>query len=188
MRRRAVLIGATVVVVLALAGVGAIAFSRQGEDSAEAAVLDHVAERADTGTSKTLAQQKWGNGQLVLVGYERNGVRRLGLAFSSKGFGGWRVGSYTEESVEPDDVVVGSLLVASSEGGEGQPAWSAAVGELIDSRIDRVEVKWASGESGFGPRTGDAYLVVEEGTTIALEARYLSKDGAEIAKVPVEKD
>lgn len=156
-----------------------------GAGSASDAALAHVSGRGDAGTGQVLTQQDWGDGQLVLVSYERQGAKRLGLAFASKQLRGWRVGAYTEESVEPDDVVVGSLLIASSDGGGGQPAWSAAVGELIDSRIDRVEIKWATGETTMAPRVNDSFLVVEEGTTNALEARFLADDGSEIAKVPV---
>ncbi len=158
-----------------------------GGDTAEAAVLDHVSDRADSGTAKVLAQQDWGDGQLVLVGYEGRGARRLGIAFASEQFRGWKVGSYTEESVEPDDVVVGSLLIASSDGGDGQPPWTAAVGELIDDRIQRVEAKWASEETSLGPRTNDAYMAVQREVTTATEARYLADDGAEIARVPVDQ-
>jgi hypothetical protein len=184
MSRRVVLIGGVVAAVAAVAAV-VIFVLPSGSASASAATVDHVADRADRGSEKVLAQRDWGDGSLVLVGYARRGVRRLGLAFASKGLRGWKVGSYTEEPVEPDDVVVGSLLVASSAGGGGQPAWSAAVGELIDARIDRVEVKWSSGEKTIAPRTGSAYLVVQKGTTKAVEARYLADDGAEVAKVPV---
>jgi hypothetical protein len=188
MSRRTLLIAATVVAVLVIVGAaGLFVVLPPGAESAPAAAVEHVDERADAGSSKVLTQQDWGEGQLVLVGYERRGVKRLGLAFASDELRGWRVTSYTEETAEPDDVVVGSLLVASSQGGDGQPAWSAAVGQLIDDRIDRVEIKWASGDSSFAPRVSDAYLVVQKGTTTALEARYLSKEGAEIAKVPVEQ-
>ena len=189
MSRRVLLsIISAVVVLLAIAAAVLFVVLPAGSDNAQAAAVEHVEEKADGGTAKALTQQDWGDGALVLIGYERSGVKRLGLAFASKQFRGWRVSSYTEETVEPDDVVVGSLLIASSDGGDGEPAWSAAVGELIDSRIDRVELKWASGETSLGPRVNDAFLVVQEGQTTALEARYLSKDGAEIAKVPVEAD
>ena len=182
------LIAATVVAVLVLVGAGVLFVALPpGADSASAAAVEHVEERSDRGSAKVLTQQDWGEGQLVLVAYERRGVKRLALAFASDELRGWRVTSYTEETAEPDDVVVGSLLIASSDGGDGQPAWSAAVGQLIDDRIDRVEIKWASGESSLAPRVSDAYLVVQKGKTTAREARYLAKDGAEIAKVPVEQ-
>jgi hypothetical protein len=172
-----------VVVVIAVAFLFVVAPS--GGETATDGTLDHVAGKADTGTAEVLARQDWGDGELVLVGYDRRGVRRLGIAFAAKQLRGWRVQSYTEEAIEPDDVVVGSLLVASSPGGEGQPAWSAAVGELLDKRIDRVEIRWTNGEKSYGSRNGDAYLVVERGETKALEARYLDDEGTEIATVPV---
>jgi hypothetical protein len=188
MSRRGVVIGLTsVTVVVALALVFLFIVAPSGGSSATEAALDHVAGKADRGSAEVLARRDHGDGELVLVGYDRRGVRRLGLAFTSKQLRGWRIQSYTEEPVEPDDVVVGSLLVASSPGGSGQPAWSAAVGELLDKRIDRVQITWANGTRSIGARTGDAYLVVEGARTRAVEARFLDEDGTEIAKVPVSK-
>lgn len=184
-RRILLIVGGLIVVLAAAAAVFLFVIAPQGGETAQAAVLDHVEERADADTAEVLTQQDWGEGQLVLVGYERRGVRRLGLAFTATQLRGWKVRTYTEESVEPDDVVVGSLLIASSEGGEGQPAWTAAVGEVTDSRIDRVEIAWASGTKALGPRVADAYMVVERGATTGKEARYLAKDGAVIARVPI---
>jgi hypothetical protein len=187
-RKTLLIVAGAVAGVLALAALFLFVIAPSGGDSAPAAVLDHVSDRSDPNTAKVLAQQDWGDGQLVLVGYEGRGVRRLGIAFAAEAIRGWKVRSYTEESVEPDDVVVGSLLIASSEGGDGQPPWTAAVGELIDDRIQRVEAKWASGEATLGPRTNDAYMAVQRGVTTATEARYLADDGAEIARVPVDQD
>jgi hypothetical protein len=188
MSRRGIGIGlGLVTLVVAAALVFLFIVAPSGGSSATQAALDRVAGKADRGSAKVLAQRDHGDGELVLVGYDRGGVRRLGLAFTSKQLRGWRVQSYTEEPVEPDDVVVGSLLVASSPGGSGQPPWSAAVGELLDRRIDRVQVTWANGTRSIGARTGDAYLVVEDAKTRAVEARYLDDKGAEIAKVPVSK-
>jgi hypothetical protein len=59
------------------------------------------------------------------------------------------------------------------------------MGELGDPRIDRVEIAWSNGEKTLGSRTGSAYLVMQRGTTTANTARYLAKDGIEIAKVPI---
>jgi hypothetical protein len=156
-----------------------------GASTANNALLEHVAGEADAGTATVLVSQDWGDGHLVLVGFERVGERVLGFGFAARDLRGWRVAAYTAEVVEPDDVVVGSLLVASSEGGTGQPPWSAAAGELIDDRVDRVEVTWEDGESTTGLRIGNAYLVAHEGTTTAVEATYLAEDGTEIATVPV---
>src|SRR5688572_1617049 len=133
-RRLLLIIGGSVVAIAALAALYLFVIAPGGEDSAQAATLEHVSDRADGGSAKVLTQHDWGEGQLVLVGYDRRGVRRLGIAFAAEGFRGWKVTSYTEETVEPDDVKVGSLLVASSDGGAGQPPWTAAVGELLDSR------------------------------------------------------
>jgi hypothetical protein len=187
-RKTLLIVGGAVVGVIAVAALFLLVIAPSGGNSAQAAVLSHVSDRADANTAKVLTQQDWGDGQLVLVGYEGRGVRRLGIAFAAKQMRGWKVRSYTEESVEPDDVVVGSLLIASSEGGDGQPAWTAAVGELIDDRIERVEVKWAASDTSVGPRATDAYMVIERGVTTATEARYLADDGAEIARVPVDQN
>jgi hypothetical protein len=184
-RRLLLIIGACVAAVAVAAALFLFVIAPGGEASAQAAGLEHVSDRADGGSAKVLTQHDWGDGQLVLIGYDRRGVRRLGLAFAAKRFRGWKVTSYTEETVEPDDVKVGSLLIASSDGGSGQPAWTAAVGELIDSRIDRVDVKWSTGDNNIGPRVGEAYMVVERGNTTAEEVRYLADNGEEIARVPV---
>jgi hypothetical protein len=184
MRRRVLFVGSAVIFLALLAGVFLVV-APAGSGSAQGAALHHVRDRADRGTATVLASRAWGDGRLVLVGYQMRGVRRLGLAFAAKQIRGWRVSSYTEKAVEPDDVVVGSLLVAMSGGGKGQPPWSAAVGELIDSRIARVQIHWASGATSTAPRTDDAYIVVERDITEALEARYLSRSGSEIARVPV---
>ena len=184
MTRNRILIAIAALVIVA----GAVFFlviAPAGTGSASTAALARVKPKADAGSAKVLAEQDWGGGRFVLVGYDHSGTRRLGLAFSAKGMRGWRVSAYTEKTVEADDVVVGSLLVASSNGGSGQPAWSAAVGELVDTRIDKIQVKWANGTEGLGPRTDKAYLVVSKGRTTANEVDYLANDGTEIAKVPV---
>lgn len=188
MSRRTVLTAASVgAVVIASVLVLLLVVAPAGANSASDAALEHVGGRSDRDSAHVLANQDWGDGQLVLVGYDRRGVRRLGLAFASEALRGWRIDSYTEEPVEPDDVVVGSLLVASSSGGSGQPAWSAAVGELLDKRVDRVEIEWRDGDETIAPRTGDAFLVVRSGQTRARKARFLSDAGAEIATVPISK-
>ncbi len=184
-RRRGVQIAIAAVVLIALAVVALFVVFPAGSSSSDAAVKAHVKKKTEV-TPEVLVQQDWGSGQLVLVGYDRRSERKLGLAFVRHATRGWRVNSYTEQTVDPSDVVVGSLLVASSEAGSGQPAWSAAVGEVTDPRIDRVEITWSNGQTSIGSRTGDAYLVVERGTTSADAARFLSKDGNEIAKVPIK--
>jgi len=184
-RRSVLLVGGAALAIIALALLALFVFFPAGAATADGVVLDRVPKTADAGTPRILAKQDWGKGQLVVVGYNRQTERKLGLAFVSHGARGWRLASYTEETTDKTDVVVGSLLVASSEGGAGQPAWSAAVGELSDPRIARVEVTWSNGQSSVGVRVNNAYLVTESGTTAAKSARYLAKDGAEIAKVPI---
>lgn len=155
-----------------------------GADSPNEAIADRIGERADS-APKILVNREWGEGRLVLASYESGDEHRLALAFAIQQ-SGWRLAAYTEETVGSDDVGVGSLLVTSHEGGTGQPAWSAAAGELSDDRIERVEIRWASGSVTSAPRTNGAYLVLSPGTTTPLEARYLGRAGIEIAKVPIE--
>jgi hypothetical protein len=157
-----------------------------GAGTPEVAMLDQVEEKADSGTAKVLIEEPWGDGELVVARYEADGERRLAIAFVIEKGRGWRVTSYTEQHAETDDVAVGSLLVAQSPGGSGQPEWSAVVGELSDSRIERVEVKWKNGDKEAKNRRNDSYLVVREGSTEPETARFLTEDGTEIAQVPVE--
>lgn len=185
MRRWLPWIGGGIALVVVVAVIAVLVVGT-GAGSANEAFVTHVDEDADDGSAAALASREWGDGRLVLVGYDRGGERVLGLGYAGDGLLGWQVASYTEEQVEPDDVVVGSLLVASAPGGSGQPAWSAAVGEIADSRVDQVEVTWANGDTSTGERTDDdAYIVAAEGETEAMQARYLAADGTEIAQVPV---
>ena len=187
MRRRLVLGIITALILVAGAAAALFIVFPAGADTAEGAVLDHIDERADANSARVLADREWGEGRLVLAGYARSGERRLGVAFATEGRRGWHVGAYTDRLVQPTDVVIGSLVVARSEGGKGQPAWSAAAGELGDPRIEKVEIRWASGDTSSADRTNDAYLVVQRGSTTALDARYVTDDGTEIAKVPIEE-
>lgn len=177
-----------VVVVIGGAAVLAFVVFPPGADSPEAAMLAHVEDKADDATARVLVEQPWGDGELVLARYEAGGETRLGLGFTIEQIRGWQVASYTEQPAEPEDVAVGSLLVARSPGGKGQPAWSAAVGELSDARVDRVEVEWGTGGKASGDRRNDAYLIVVEGDAEPEFARYLTSDNTEIAKVPVRND
>lgn len=176
---------ATVVGVVGAAVVLLLFVFPSGTDTAGAAMTAHVEDQADDGTARVLVSQPWGDGQLVLTRYESGGEVRLGLGFVVEQVRGWRVASYTEQPASPDDVAVGSLLVARAPGGRGQPEWSAAVGELSDGRITRVEIEWAAGERASADRTNDAYMVVVKGNAEPQVARYLTEDDTEIARVPV---
>ncbi|MEX0873814.1 MAG: hypothetical protein WD646_12110 [Actinomycetota bacterium] len=186
MRRKGFRIALGAALLVAIALVLLFVVFPSGSSSVDAAMLDRVSERADESSAKVLAQQDWGDGRLVVAGYDRRGERRLAIAFVQDALRGWRVRGYTEELVELHDVVVGSLVIATSEGGSSQPAWSVAVGELEDPRIQRIEVRWASGDTSTASRSGDAYLSAEEGETEATVIRYLAEDGTEIARVPIE--
>lgn len=157
-----------------------------GAPSANQAILERLEERGDPDTPRVLVNHGWGEGRLILGAYRRGEDLRLALGFVIERGRGWQLAGYTEETVTSRDVGVGSLLVASSEGGDGQPPWSVAAGHLVDQRVQEVEISWASGDVSSSSRKNNAYLVIQEGTTVPLEARYLSGDGVEIAKVPIE--
>jgi hypothetical protein len=186
-RRVVFLVGGTALAIIAVALVALFVVFPSGGSTADAAVLARVGKIPRATNGSVLAKQDWGKGQLVLAGYGRSGQRRLGLAFVTHSARGWRLGSYTDQAADRTDIVIGSLLVASSEGGAGQPAWSAAVGELTDTRVSRVEVTWSNGEATVGSVVNRAYIVTEPGTTMAKQARFLAKDGTEIAKVPINQ-
>ncbi len=186
-RRVMFLVGGTAIVIIAVALLALFVVFPSGASSADAVVLERVGQITGASSPAVLAKQDWGKGQLVLAGYTRNSQRRLAFAFVTHNPRGWRLGSYTDESADRTDIVIGSLLVASSEGGSGQPAWSAAVGELTDPRIARVEVTWSNAETTVGSVVNRAYIVTTPGTTAAKQARFLAKDGTEIAKVPINQ-
>lgn len=183
-RRFLAMIAGVAVAIAAVALVVVLFLRPGGADSPSEALADRIGERADE-APRILVNREWGEGRLVLASYDTGDDHQLALAFAIQQTG-WRLAAYTEESVKPDDVGVGSLLVTSHEGGTGQPAWSVAAGELSDDRIERVEIRWASGSVTSAPRTNDAYLVLSPGTTTPLEARYLGRAGIEIARVPIE--
>lgn len=186
MRRKLVwIIGGGVLAAAAIVVVLALVIAPGGATSPGAAVLERISDDPGGDTPRVLVDREWGDGRFVLASYGGSAEHRLALGFALEHAGGWRLAAYTEETVKSTDVVVASLLVASSEGGTGQPPWSAAAGEISDDLVVRVEIRWASGEVTSAPRTNGAYLVLNEGTTTPLEARYLSKTGTEIAKVPV---
>jgi hypothetical protein len=156
-----------------------------GASTAVTAAAEKVQARADTGTVKVLITRKWGGGELVLMRFDRHGVRMLRLAFASHGTRGWRAAGATEKRADLTDVAVGSLLVARSPGGKGQPPWSVAAGELGDKRIEHIEVRWSGAPATDGSRENDSYLVVRRGTAQVTSVRFSSKDSTEIATVPV---
>lgn len=187
MRRKLVwIIGGGVLAVAAIVAVIVLVIAPGGAASPSAAILERISDDPGGDAPKVLVDREWGEGRFVLASYGGSDEHRLALGFAVEQAGGWRLAAYTEETVKSTDVVVASLLVASSEGGTGQPPWSAAAGEISDDRVVRVEIRWASGAVTSAPRTNGAYLVLDEGTTTPLEARYLAKNGTEIAKVPIE--
>jgi hypothetical protein len=158
-----------------------------GAESANAALLERIADRPEATSARVLLTRGWGEGRFVLGAYDAGDGRRLALGFALEQRRGWELVAYTEQTVTTNDIRgIGSLLVASSDGGPGQPAWSAAAGQLADRSVMRVEIRWASGEATSATRVNDAFLVLEEGTTTPLEARYLTGEGAERARVPIE--
>jgi hypothetical protein len=184
--RRRVVVGAltAVLAIVAAAVVYLFVLAPAGANSAEAAVGQRIGSHADANSTRVLVKRKWGDGELVLAGFAHRAERRLALAFVIERRG-WHVSAYTERTAQVSDVVVGSLLIARSTGGSGQPAWSAAVGELNDPRVRTVEVSWSSGDPSSGQRENDAYLVVRRGRAEARQARYLDAERVEIARVPI---
>lgn len=187
MRRRLIwIIGAGVLAVLAAVLVIVFLVLPGGAPTANAAILERLETRADADTPRVLNSQAWGDGRLILAAYRTGRELTLALGFVVEDGGSWRLAGYTEENVNSNDVGVGSLLVASSEGGTGQPPWSVAAGHLVDRRVRSVEIRWASGDVSAAPRRRNSYLVIQRGTTTPLQARYLGEEGIEIAKVPIE--
>jgi len=187
MRRRLVwIIGAGIVVLAAVFVFVALVVVSSGAPTADAAMLEKVRERSEDADVKVVASRRWGEGRFIVATYPTENGSRVALGFALEQRRGWRITAYTEETAQPKDVGVGSLLVASSDGGTGQPPWSVATGILSDGNIARVEIRWASGEVTAARQRDSAYLVIESGTTTPLEARFLAKDGSEIAKVPID--
>ena len=180
---RAARLGITLAILVVVAVVLLFVVFPSGQSTAVAAATSKV--KADAGTVRVLVTQKWGDGEFVLARFDSSGKRMLRLVFATKGARGWRAAGSTQQRADITDVAVGSLLVARSKGGKGQPAWSIAAGELGDPRIRSVQVRWSSGQTTTRARQNDSYLIVERGTMGASSVRYASKDGTEIATVPV---
>lgn len=174
-----------VVALVAIAAVLLFVVFPAGASTAVAAATSDLNSKADDGTVRVLITQKWGNGELVLIRFDRRGERMLRLTFASKGTRGWRAAGSTDQRADLTDVAVGSMLVARSQGGKGQPPWSAVAGELGDRRIQRIEVAWTQGPRTTDARQNDSYLVVQRGVLDASSVRFVASEGAEIATVPV---
>ena len=180
---RAARLGISLTVLVAVIALLLFVVFPSGQNTAVAAATSKL--RADTGTVRVLVSQRWGGGELVLVRFDRAGKRMLRLVYAAHGTRGWRATGTTTQRADITDVAVGSLLVARSSGGSGQPAWSVAAGELGDPRIEAIQVKWTTGQTTTGRRENDSYLVIERGTMQVASVRFTSKDGSEIATVPV---
>lgn len=134
-----------------------------------------------------LIDQPWGKGTFVVIGSgDPVTVRRLSLSFVAPQRGGFKVVKRASQTAARTDVTVGSLLLASSPGAEGQPAWSAAFGEIVDPAIATISVMWGDGTATQAPKNSTSYLVVRAGVHAAISVRYLDASGAERAVVPVD--
>jgi hypothetical protein len=180
---RAVRLGVTLTVLIVVAAVLVFVVFPAGQGTPVAAATSKL--KADSGTVRVLVTTKWGDGEFVLVRFDSAGKRMLRLVFASKGARGWRSADATQQRADITDVAVGSLIVARSKGGKGQPPWSVAAGELGDPRIRTVAVRWSNGRTTTGARQNDSYLIVDGGTSSVSSVRYVAGDGAEIATVPV---
>ena len=178
------------VVVLALVAIGLLVFRPSGADEPAEAAFERVADEAEEAEPVLILEREWGEGRLVLVGYNATDPddteRMLGLAFAIDRGRGWRVAGWTSQASDLEDVKVGSLLVANSTGGAGQPPWVAVFGELGDDRIVQVEVEWSEGEPTAAQREGDAYFVVRPDGVEPTFVRYLDAEDEELAKVPAQ--
>ncbi|HVL81788.1 MAG TPA: hypothetical protein VM840_09375 [Actinomycetota bacterium] len=180
-RRQTVLVAATALVVTAVA-LAFLALRPLGAATPTEAATRYESESG--AAARVLTDREWGEGRHVLVRTRRGGRTYLSLSFVADTGRGWRVVRRAVEESDPSDIVVGSLLLASAPASDGQPAWTAAFGELSHPDIAVVEILWADGTSGRSDRTGDAYLVVAPGSRTAIEARFLDPQGVEVARVP----
>lgn len=177
---------AVLALLVALGAGSVIVGAPAGLPDPEAVALNATADDARPGSVEPLLGEDWGEGRLLVLRFEGpDGDRRLAIAFVIDHGRGWRLGGYTQQRAEVSDVRVGSLLVASSEGGKGQPPWTAAFGELSDDRVARVEIAWTGGTTTTATLRDRAYLAVRPDETTVEAVRYLAEDGAEIATVPV---
>lgn len=158
-----------------------------GKPTPARAVMADLDDGIASDTARIVADQLWGEGRLLLVCFDDAAERRfLSLAFTIDKGRGWRVAGSRTNEVDLTDVAVGALLVGSSDGGPGQPPWSAVYGKVGDDRIVSVEVEWEDGERTGQQLTPErAYLLVREDAHRAVSVRYLDGEGTEIALVPV---
>lgn len=184
-RSRPVQLAFAAVLVLVLAAIGVLVLRPSGADEAVAAAFARVADEDEEAEPELLLEREWGEGRFVLLGYDAD-ERTLGLAFAIDRGRGWRIAGWTSQPSDLEDVSVGSMLIASSSGGDGQPPWVAVFGELGDDRIVRVEVEWSEGEPTAADREGDAYFVVRPDGVEPTFVRYLDADDEEVAKVSAQ--
>lgn len=179
-------IPAALALLVALGAGGVILGAPAGLPDPEAVAVNAAADDARPGSAEILLGEDWGDGRLLALRFEgSDDDRRLGIAFAIDHGRGWRLGGYTQQRAELSDVGVGSLLVATSDGGEGQPPWTAAFGELSDDRVARVEVAWTGGTTTTATLRGRAYLALRPDETTVDTVRYLAEDSSVIATVPV---
>lgn len=173
-------------ILVGLVAVGVLALRPTGYEDPHSAALAAAEPHAEPETPLVLAERTLGEGRIILVAFtDREDASRLGIAFTVDRGRGWRAAGWTHEEAALDDVVVGSLLLASAEGNGDQPAWSAVCGELGEDRITSVEVEWSDGETSRVDREDNAYFAVREGVDTPESVRYLDDEDEEIAVVPV---
>lgn len=185
-RRSAVLVVATALLV-GLVGLAVVAGRPLGASDPREAASRYESEQHPDATVTVLLDQPWGQGRHVLIRTRRDQRTYLSVSVVSDHGRGWRVTRRAIEQSDPSDVVVGSLLLASSEGDEEHPPWTAVFGELADPGIGRVEVVWSDGTTSAATASSPAYLVVASGLREAVEVRFQGPDGAEVARVPVSE-
>lgn len=171
---------------VAIAAIVVIAVRPYGDADGKTAAVN-ASLNAGESMPTVLIDKPWGDGLLVLVASgDAVRTRRLSLSFVIDDGRGWRVVKRAVQTADRSDVSVGSLLLATSTGGPGQPAWSAAFGELGVDGIQSVEITWNDATSTRDVRVGGSYLVVRTGAHSGISVRYLDAAGGELAVVPVD--
>src|SRR5205814_121594 len=80
-------LGISLTIVVAVVALLLFVVFPSGQSSAVAAATSKLS--ADSGTLRVLITQKWGNGELVLIRFDRAGKRMLRLVFAAHGARGW---------------------------------------------------------------------------------------------------